>query len=153
VALVTVSDRVGRNEADDKSQPALAEQVEARGGQIVWRAVVTDDLDKIVAVLRDAASKADIVLSTGGTGLSPRDVTPEAMALACTRLLPNLGEAFRNKTAALTDKAWLSRACAGLIGGSLVFAFPGSPRAVVEGMHAVGDLLAHALHTARGGAH
>jgi molybdenum cofactor biosynthesis protein MoaC len=153
VAVITVSDRVSRKEAEDRSGPTLRAEIERRGGSVVHAMLVPDELGQIAAAYKDCAARADIVISTGGTGLSPRDVTPEALTEACTRLLPGLGEAFRARSSAFTHKAWLSRAAAGLIGGTLVLALPGSPRAVAEGMLAVGDLLAHAVHTARGGGH
>ncbi len=148
--VVTVSDRVSRGEAEDKSGPALCAWLEAEGAK-VESARVPDERAQIAEQIKNA--DADLMVLTGGTGLAPRDVTPEAVSDACDRLIPGFGEAFRAKTSIRTDKAWLSRAVAGMRGQCLVLALPGSEKAVREGLAALGPLLAHALHIARGGGH
>lgn len=149
-AAITVSDRVSRGQADDTSGPAVMAWLEGQGA-LVSRAVVSDERAHIIAAILQA--NAELVVLTGGTGLGPRDVTPEAVSEACDRMIPGFGEAFRSKTASHTQKAWLSRCVAGLRGSTLIVALPGSERAVKEGLDAIGALFGHALHVARGGGH
>jgi cyclic pyranopterin phosphate synthase len=148
--VITVSDRVSQGSAKDTSGPAIVEWLRAEGANASTK-LVPDERPQIVAAI--CAASAKLVILTGGTGLAPRDITPEALAEACDRLVPGIGEAFRAKTSSRSDKAWLSRATAGIRGDTLVVALPGSEKAVREGLLAIGPLLAHALHVAAGGKH
>jgi len=150
-AVVTVSDRVSAGRAVDRSGPALAAGLRAMGFAVRRPLVVSDDREKIAAAIVRAAKGARVVALTGGTGLSPRDVTPEAVASVCSRLIPGVGEALRASGGPAT--APLSRSLAGQRGACVVVALPGSPGGVRDGLAVLEDLLPHAVHIARGGAH
>jgi molybdenum cofactor biosynthesis protein MoaC len=152
-ARITVSDRVSRREAVDKSGPAIDAFLTECGAELKRQDTVSDDKNEIAQRIRDAAAHADLVVLTGGTGLSPRDVTPDAIASVCDRLIPGFGEKLRAAGAVHTPFSYLSRSCAGLLGRALVIALPGSEKAVREGLEALAILIPHALHTARGGDH
>ncbi len=147
---VTVSDRVSAKKAVDVSGPLLKEGL-ARLGFTVRHVVVADDRPRIEAVIRRSSQGAAAVVLTGGTGLSPRDVTPEAVAAVCDRLIPGVGEALRAAGGPAT--AALSRSIAGQRGACVVVALPGSPGGVRDGLNVLRELLPHAVHIARGGAH
>lgn len=150
--IVTVSDRASAGVYEDRTGPAVAELLVARGYEVIGPRVVPDERPEIEAALTAAAEKdVALVLTCGGTGFSPRDVTPEATAAVCERMVPGLPEAMRAASAAVTDRAWLSRATAGIVGRTLVVNLPGSPRAAVENLEAVIGPLAHGLDILRGG--
>jgi molybdenum cofactor synthesis domain-containing protein len=107
--------------------------------------VVADEVEAIRAAIRDAAGAADLIVLTGGTGLGPRDVTPQAIAPLLDYEVPGMAEAMRAAGLRSTPRAMLSRQVVGVMGGRLVVALPGSPRAVVEGLAAIWDALPHAL--------
>lgn len=156
VAIVTVSDRSARGEREDRSGPALAEAVAAGGGEVVRREVVADEPDALVALLCgicDAPDAPDLVLTTGGTGIGPRDRTPEATARACERLVPGIAEALRARSLAVTPHAVLSRAVAGVRGRTLIVNLPGSPGGARDGWDVVGPIAGHAASQLRGGDH
>jgi molybdopterin adenylyltransferase len=156
VAIVTVSDRSARGEREDRSGPALAEAVAAGGGEVVRRELVPDDPEALVELLTgicDALDAPDLVLTTGGTGLGPRDRTPEATARACERLVPGIAEALRARSLAVTPHAVLSRAIAGVRGRTLIVNLPGSPGGARDGWEVVGPIAAHAASQLRGGDH
>jgi molybdenum cofactor synthesis domain-containing protein len=150
VAILTVSDRVAGGVRDDRGGDALAERVEVAGMTVSARLVVPDERAGIEAALRDLAGRADIVLTTGGTGLGPRDVTPEATRAVLDREAPGIAEALRAASLAITPYAMLSRAAAGLIGRVLVVNLPGNPKAVVEEWAVLEPVLGHAAETAAG---
>lgn len=150
-AVITVSDRVSAGKASDRSGPALAAGLRAMGFAVARPLVVSDDRDKISAAVIRLAKTARVVALTGGTGLSPRDVTPEAVASVCDRLIPGIGETLRSSGGPAT--APLSRSVAGQRGECVIVALPGSPGGVRDGLAVLAELLPHAVHIARGGAH
>ncbi len=151
-AVVTVSDRASRDEREDGSGPVLAELLRAHGYKVVYTRVVPDERDVIERVLTDvAADDVALVLTTGGTGFSPRDVTPEATAAVCERMAPGIPEAMRAASMAITPRACLSREVAGIRGRTLIVNLPGSPKAARENIEAVIEPIAHGLRILRGG--
>jgi len=156
VAVVTVSDRSARGEREDASGPALAQAVEASGHEVVRRELVPDDPERVAALLVELCEgpeAPDLVLTTGGTGLGPRDRTPEATASVCERLVPGIAEAIRARSLAVTPHAMLSRGVAGLRTGTLVVNLPGSPGGARDGWEVVAQTAAHAVAQIRGGDH
>lgn len=150
VAIVTVSDRSAAGERADAAGPALRDLLEGEGYEVASATVVPDDRPRIEAAITEAAaSDVALCVTTGGTGLGPRDVTPEATAAVCDRLVPGIGEAMRAASSQITPFAWLSRATAGTLGRTLVVNVPGSPRAAVENLLAVLKPVAHGIRTLR----
>ena len=151
-AVITVSDRASAGVYEDGTGPAVAAFLAGHGYEVVWTRVVPDERADIEAALVEAAEKdVALVLTCGGTGFSPRDVTPEATEAVCERRVPGLPEAMRAASARITDRAWLSRATAGIRRRTLVVNLPGSPCAAVENLEAVVGPLAHGLDILRGG--
>ena len=153
VAILTVSDRAARGEREDASGPALQEFVEAElGAHVVTRLVVPDERDKIEAALRTLVEwrGTDVILTTGGTGCGPRDVTPEATRAVIAREVPGLAEHMRAESISKTPHAMLSRAVAGIVGECLIVNLPGSPQGAVENLAAVAEALPHAVELVRG---
>jgi molybdopterin adenylyltransferase len=150
VGVLTVSDRVAAGHRTDAGGSALCELIEGAGGAVVARAVVPDDRAAVAAALRSMAAGVDVLLTTGGTGLGPRDVTPEATRDVLDREAPGIAEALRHASLEITPFAMLSRATAGLAGGTLVVNLPGNPKAVREEWAVLAPVLAHAVATARG---
>lgn len=156
VAVVTVSDRSARGEREDRSGPALAEAVAASGGEVVRRDLVPDEPEGLAVLLRelcDAPDAPDLVLTTGGTGIGPRDRTPEATRAACDRLVPGIAEAIRARSLDVTPHAMLSRGVAGVRGRTLVVNLPGSTGGVRDGWEVLERVAAHAASQLRGGDH
>jgi molybdenum cofactor synthesis domain-containing protein len=147
--VLTVSDGVAAGSRQDESGIALGDRL-ARVGFRVDRASVADDRVLIEHALRDAAMSHDLVISTGGTGLTPRDVTPQATLAVIDYEVPGLAEAIRVAGRAKTPMADLSRGVVGVIGRALVVNVPGSPRAALESLAALEPTLAHALETLAG---
>jgi molybdopterin adenylyltransferase len=154
-AVLTVSDRGARGEREDESGPVLAELLREAGATVVSQEVVSDELGPLVERLRALAERADVnlVLTTGGTGLGPRDNTPEATRAVVEREVPGLGEAMRAETSKQTPTAFLSRAVCGTRSGALVVNLPGSPKGVRECFAVIRPVLAHALAQLAGGDH
>jgi molybdopterin adenylyltransferase len=151
VALLTVSDRSSRGERPDASGPALREAVAALGHEVVAARIVPDDRAAVAAAIRDLGASADLVLTTGGTGLAPRDVTPEATRDCIEREIPGIPEEIRRRSAAANPRNLLSRAMAGVLpGGSVVLNLPGSPGGAVECLGFAAPALVHAVEVARG---
>lgn len=152
-AVVTVSDRSYRGERPDGSGPVMREMLEQAGYQVVRMEVVPDEQGEIEALLRELADQGDIALTvtTGGTGFSPRDVTPEATAAVCQRMTPGIAEAMRLASLRITPRAMLSRATAGIRGRTLIVNLPGSPKAARENLEAVLPALDHGLEMLWGG--
>jgi molybdopterin adenylyltransferase len=149
-AVLTVSDGVAEGVREDQSGPAVEDSLAAAGYEVVERAVAPDERDGIEAELRRLASEAALVVTTGGTGFGPRDVTPEATRAVMDREAAGLAEAMRAAGRRDTPLADLSRGVAGTIGGSLVLNLPGSPRGAVESLRAVLPVLEHALELLEG---
>ena len=147
VGILTVSDRGAAGEYEDRSGPLAAELVTAATGWAVERyAVIPDDYDTIVHTLREWCDGGlELVLTSGGTGFAPRDVTPEATRAVIERDAPGIAEALRAESLKVTRHAMLSRAVAGLRGGSLIVNLPGNPKAVRENLAVLLPVLSHAL--------
>ncbi len=145
--VLTVSDRSSRGERPDSSGPALIERVREQGWEIARRAIVPDDIQILRTTLTEWAGSGavDIILTTGGTGFAPRDVTPEATRAVIEREVPGLPEAMRAASAAKSRHAMLSRAIAGIRGRVLIINLPGSPKAAVENLETVLPVLEHAI--------
>ena len=145
--ILTVSDRSALGERTDLSGPALADLVTAQGWRVERTAILADDLAAIrerLSVWADGAG-LDVILTTGGTGFSPRDVTPEATRLVIEREAPGLAEAMRFESLKVTPHAMLSRALAGIRGEVLIINLPGSPKAAVENIQVILPVLPHAV--------
>ncbi len=155
VGIVTVSDSCAWGEREDVSGRTIQEMLPGDQYSVAQRTVVPDDRDAIAGELVRLADDAEIelLLTTGGTGFGPRDVTPEATASVCSRMVPGFGELMRLKGFEKTPHAVLSRAVAGIRGTTLVINLPGSPKAVRECLEAILDLLPHAVEMLRGGGH
>ncbi|OHB65064.1 MAG: molybdenum cofactor biosynthesis protein [Planctomycetes bacterium RBG_13_60_9] len=155
VAILTVSDSCARDKREDASGPAIKEIASAAGFDVREERIVPDDREAIARELVRFSDEGgcDLVFTTGGTGLGPRDVTPEATAAVCDRLVPGLGELMRAETRSKTRKAVLSRGIAGIRGQTLIVNLPGSPRAVRECLEVILDVLPHAVEMMRGGGH
>ncbi len=146
-AVLTVSDSRSRGEAEDEGGPRLAEFAASLGAEVVAREVVPDEQAEIEAQLRRLCDEVgcDLVLTTGGTGFAPRDVTPEATRGAIEREAPGIAEAMRLASRRHTDLWMVSRGVAGVRGRTLVVNFPGSPKSISEAGEGIRDGLVHAL--------
>lgn len=150
--VVTVSDRCSRGEREDFAGPAVEKSLRDAGYVLAESVLVPDDQAQIEAVLRELADKdIALVVTTGGTGFSPRDVTPEATASVCERMAPGIGELMRASSLKITPRGCLSRATAGIHKQSLIVNVPGSPKAATENLEAVLGSLDHGLRMLRGG--
>lgn len=153
VAILVVSDRAARGEREDEAAPALGRLVsEGLGAHVAAVTVVPDERQAIVAALTDFCERGglDLVITSGGTGFSPRDVTPEATAEVVERATPGLDEAMRAASLRLTPHGILSRGRSGIRGRTLIVNVPGSPRAACENLEAIVPALPHAIEALRG---
>ena len=151
-SVITVSDLGSRGLRQDTSGPAVRAMLEDAGFTVVHTAIVPDERGQISALLRACADekRIDLILTTGGTGLSPRDVTPEATLAVCDRLTPGIPEAMRYASMQITSRAMLSRAQAGIRKGTLILNLPGSPKAAKENLEAVLPAISHGLEMLSG---
>jgi molybdenum cofactor synthesis domain-containing protein len=152
IAVVTISDRCAAGQQQDTTGPAIAAMLSERWPEeTIGRGLVPDNEDAIVTLLHELCHQQyQLILTAGGTGLGPRDVTPEATRRLIHREVPGLVEAMRSVTAQLNRFAWLSRAVAGLCGTTLIVNLPGSERGAVECLQVILPLLPHALDVIRG---
>ena len=152
-AVITISDRVSRGEADDRSGPAISELLRLQGMDVEPVQVVADEPVEIEDAIRGAARRAPLVLTTGGTGLSPRDHTPEVTARVADYLVPGMAEEMRRQGRETTPTAVLSRGVVAVLGRSLVVNLPGSQAGAVESLQALVPVIPHALDQLAGGGH
>lgn len=150
-AVLTVSDRSSRGERADATGPMLRAQLTALGFSVTVAEPVRDERPEIAARIRELAGSHDLVLTTGGTGLSPRDVTPEATRDVIEREAPGFSEEMRRRSAESFPRAILSRGVTGTVGRCLVVNLPGSPSGAVECLGFVAPVLAHAVKVLGGG--
>jgi molybdenum cofactor synthesis domain-containing protein len=150
-AIITVSDKAFKGEREDRGGPALKEYVKGKGALVVFETIVPDEEELIISALKEAIFLgAELILTTGGTGFSPRDVTPEATLKVIERLVPGIPEYIRLKSSKITSNAVLSRAVCGLVGKSVILNLPGSPKGAVESLDFVWEPLLHGLQILKG---
>lgn len=147
IGILTVSDRASQGVRSDLSGPALEEIVQSKGWSVTNFDIVPDDFQEIVDKLNSWAdsNELDLILTTGGTGFSPRDITPEATLEVIDREAPGLVEAMRFESLKVTPHAMLSRARAGIRGHTLIVNLPGNPRAAVENLDVILPVVEHAI--------
>jgi molybdopterin adenylyltransferase len=148
--VITVSDRCFRGEQSDLSGPAVVAALREAGMEAIKTVVLPDEQPQLAAALREAAKDAALIVTTGGTGLAERDVTPEATLAVCERLVPGLAELMRQDGAKHTPYAALGRGVCGVCGRALVLNLPGSPAGAKSSLLAVLPLLSHALNLLAG---
>jgi molybdenum cofactor synthesis domain-containing protein len=152
-AVLTVSDAGVRGERADTSGDVICERLTGLPATLGSRAIVADEPDAIRAAVLEATASAGLLVITGGTGLGPRDVTPQTVGPLLDYQVPGMAEAMRSRGLAATPHAMLSRQVVGVRGGCLVLALPGSPKAVAECLDAVWEALPHALRLLSGERH
>jgi len=153
-AVITVSDKGSAGAREDLGGPLVREILESGGYNVAYTAIVPDEQELIEYELIKCADELDValVMTTGGTGFSPRDVTPEATIAVCTRMTPGIPEAMRADSLKITNRAILARQQAGIRGLTLIVNLPGSPKAVRENLAAILPSLEHGLEMLRGAA-
>ncbi len=151
-AVVTLSDKGSRGEREDKSGPAIAARLRENGYDVAEQLLLPDGREMLESELIRLCDRVgvDLILTTGGTGFSPRDVTPEATLAVADRLVPGIAEAIRAESLRLTKHAMLSRAVSVIRGGTLIVNLPGSPRACMESMDVFLDAIPHGLSLLKG---
>jgi len=150
VAVLTLSDKGSKGEREDLSGPLIQNILKGINGEIRFYDVLPDEKELIKGKLIEYAEKVDLILTTGGTGLSPRDVTPDATIEVIDRQVTGIAEAMRFEGYKKTKRAMLSRAVAGVRGRTLIINLPGSPKAVKENLEVIMDVLPHAIEKIKG---
>jgi molybdopterin adenylyltransferase len=150
-AVLTVSDRSYRGERPDRSGPALQKSIEELGWRLVLSSIVPDEFEDIQRTLTEwcQSGAVDLILTTGGTGFAPRDITPEATLAVIQRSAPGLAEVMRAESLKITPHAMLSRAEAGIRDRTLIINLPGSPKAAVENLELIAEVIPHAVELIR----
>jgi molybdenum cofactor synthesis domain-containing protein len=151
-AVITVSDKGAAGEREDLSGPIISDMLKEAAIEVVRTIIIPDEREQIEQELIKCADDLDIalVVTTGGTGFAPRDVTPEATIAVCTRMTPGISEAMRAESLKITNRAVLTRQQAGIRGGTLIINLPGSPKAAKENLAAVLPAIEHGLEMLRG---
>lgn len=147
IGIITASDRSARGERADLSGPALAQEIQAQGWEVTRQIILPDDQPALSSLMAEWADSGafDVILTTGGTGFAPRDVTPEATQAVIERPAPGLAEAMRQASLLKTPHAMLSRAIAGIRRRTLIVNLPGSPKAAIENLQVILPVLPHAI--------
>lgn len=148
--VLTMSDRASVGKREDESGPIIRQMLEGAGINVTHWEILPDSKELIMQKLINHAREVDLIVTSGGTGLSPRDVTPEATLEVIDREVPGMAEAMRAASLAKTPRAMLSRAAAGVKGETLIINLPGSPRAARENLEAVLDVIPHAVEKIKG---
>jgi molybdopterin adenylyltransferase len=150
--VITVSDKGSRGEREDKSGMEVINLLKGIGADIVQTAIIPDEVDQIKKTLVEYADirNLDLIITTGGTGVSPRDLTPDATLAVIDKEVPGMAEAMRRESAAITPHAMISRAVAGIRGRSLIINLPGSPKGVRENLAVILPALKHAVKKIKG---
>ncbi|GAB4475055.1 MAG: MogA/MoaB family molybdenum cofactor biosynthesis protein [Anaerolineales bacterium] len=149
--VLTISDRSARGEREDISGPALRQAVETQGGEVILQAVVADEVNEVAQILSDWSDKGavDVILTSGGTGCAPRDVTPEATLSVIERVVPGIAEAIRAESLKYTPHAMLSRGVSGIRKRTLIINLPGSPKGAVQSFQIALAVIPHAVQLLR----
>jgi len=152
VAILTISDRGSKGEREDSSGPLIEEMIKDLPARAVHYEIIPDEKEQIVKALKRCADelKTDLIMTTGGTGLSPRDVTPDATLMVIEKEVPGFSEAMRAESLKKTPHAMISRAVVGIRGSSLIVNLPGSPKSVRENLRVILPALPHALSKLKG---
>lgn len=150
VAVLTLSDKGSKGERTDTSGPLIQDMLKSIDAEVKFYDILPDEKELIKKKFIEYSEKVDLILTTGGTGLSPRDVTPEATLEVIDRQVPGIAEAMRSEGLKKTSRAMLSRAVAGVRGQSLIINLPGSPKAVKENLETVLDVIPHAIEKIKG---
>jgi len=150
VAVLTMSDKGSKGEREDLSGPLIKDMLKSIDAEVKHYDILPDEKELIKEKLIKYSKEVDLIITTGGTGLSPRDVTPEATLEVIDRQVPGIAEAMRSEGLKKTSRAMLSRAVAGVKGRSLIINLPGSPKAVKENLAVILDVIPHAIEKIKG---
>lgn len=151
IGIITISDRSSRGERIDESGPALVHAVSQQGWQVIRTGILPDEIEQLTKTLTEwtESGAMDLILTTGGTGFSPRDITPEATQAVIQRPTPGLSEAMRSASLRITPHAMLSRATSGIRARTLIVNLPGSPKGALENFAVLLPILPHAIQLLR----